>query len=151
MQSLFQDGRGRIWASTEHGLAYFTGWQVRCVKCRARSEQVHFIAGDKAGNVWLSAEEGLLHLLEGRLVEQVPWSELGTRASCAEVLLSGLEPGGVWLGFWTGGGVSYFKDRQLRASYTAANGLGEGHVPDLRLDRDGALWAATEEGGLSRH
>ena len=34
--------------------------------------------------------------------------------------------------------------------YTAADGLGKGHVPGLRLDRDGALWAATEEGGLSR-
>ena len=48
------------------------------------------------------------------------------------------------------GGVSYFKDGQLRASYTAANGLGEGNVAGLQLDRDGALWAATEEGGLSR-
>ena len=60
------------------------------------------------------------------------------------------EQGGVWLGFWRDGGVSYFKDRQLRASYTAANGLGKGDVPGLQLDRDGALWAATEEGGLSR-
>ena len=44
----------------------------------------------------------------------------------------------------------YFKDGQVRASYTAADGLGKGHVPGLRLDRDGALWAATQEGGLSR-
>ena len=29
-------------------------------------------------------------------------------------------------------------------------GLGKGHVPDLELAADGALWAATEEGGLSR-
>jgi signal transduction histidine kinase len=28
--------------------------------------------------------------------------------------------------------------------------LGKGHVPGLRLDRDGAVWAGTEEGGLSR-
>jgi PAS domain S-box-containing protein len=46
--------------------------------------------------------------------------------------------------------VLYFKDGQVRASYTAADGLGKGHVPGLQLDRDGALWAATEEGGLSR-
>ena len=44
----------------------------------------------------------------------------------------------------------YFKDGQLRASYSAADGLGKGHVPGLALDSDGALWAATEEGGLSR-
>ena len=55
-------------------------------------------------------------------------------------------------GFHSGrdGGVSYFKDGQVRASYTAADGLGKGHVAGLQLDRDGALWAATEEGGLSR-
>ena len=46
--------------------------------------------------------------------------------------------------------MSYFKDGQVRASYTAADGLGKGHVAGLQLDRDGALWAATEEGGLSR-
>ena len=34
--------------------------------------------------------------------------------------------------------------------YTVADGLGKGHVPGLRLDRDGAVWAATEDGGLSR-
>src|SRR5208283_282383 len=56
--------------------------------------------------------------------------------------------GGLWLGFY-GGGVAYFKDGRILASYTTANGLGEGVVNALRLDRDGALWAATD-GGLSR-
>src|SRR5262249_15273696 len=37
----------------------------------------------------------------------------------------------------------------VRASYSAAEGLGEGRVNHLRFDQDGALWAATE-GGLSR-
>jgi PAS domain S-box-containing protein len=56
----------------------------------------------------------------------------------------------VWLSFWQGGGVFYFKDGEVRARYTSAEGLGAGHVAGLRLDRDGAVWAATEEGGLSR-
>jgi len=43
----------------------------------------------------------------------------------------------------------YFKDGQIRASYTVADALGAGRVNGLQLDRDGALWAATE-GGLSR-
>ena len=45
--------------------------------------------------------------------------------------------------------MAYFKDGQVRASYASADGLGEGRVDDLQLDRDGTLWAATE-GGLSR-
>ena len=55
----------------------------------------------------------------------------------------------MWLSFWNDGGVEYFKDGQLRASYGAADGLGKGHVPGIQLDEDGALWAATE-GGISR-
>ena len=146
-QSLFQDDRGRIWAFTDHGLAYFDDGRFVAVNA-VPGGQVHFIAGDKGGNLWLSEDRSLLHLRDGRGLEQIPWSRLGHPEN-ASVLLSAREPGGLWLGFWRGGGVSYFKDGQVRASYTAANGLGAGAVADLRLDRDGALWAATVE-GLSR-
>jgi signal transduction histidine kinase/ligand-binding sensor domain-containing protein len=146
-ESLFQDGHGRIWVSTRHGLAYFKDGKF--VALKAGRGEVHFITGDSAGNLWLSEHQSLMHFQEGRLVEQIPWSELGRRRS-AEFALAAREPGGVWLGFWVDGGVYYFKDDRLRASYTAADGLGEGAVGDLRLDQDGALWAATEKGGLSR-
>ncbi len=147
-ESLFQDIGGRIWASTRHGLAYFKDGRFVAVNGLPGGE-VHFITGDKAGNLWLAEHQRLVHLLEGRLIEQIPWSELG-RPQAAAILLSDREQGGVWLGFWVGGGVWYFKDRQLKSSYTAADGLGEGGVTDLQLDRDGALWAATKLGGLSR-
>ena len=145
-QSLFQDHRGRIWVSTKRGLAYFGDGRFVAVS-GVPSEEVYSITGDKAGNLWLSGNKGLSHLLDGRLVEHFPWSALGRRQQ-AKVILS--DQGGLWLSFWQDGGVLYFKDGQVRASYTAADGLGKGHVPGLQLDRDGALWAATEEGGLSR-
>jgi signal transduction histidine kinase len=88
-------------------------------------------------------------VLNGRLVEQIPWEKVGRRQS-AEVLLSAREPGAVWLAFWVEGGVAYFRDGRIRASFTTADGLGKGPIADLRLDDDGALWAATGEGGLSR-
>jgi signal transduction histidine kinase/ligand-binding sensor domain-containing protein len=145
-QSLYQDGRGRIWVSTKRGLAYFEDGRFVAVS-GVPSEEVYFIAGDKAGNLWLSGNKGLSHLLDGRVVEHFPWSALGRRQQ-AKVVVP--DQGGVWLAFWIDGGVVYFKDGQVRASYLAADGLGKGHVPGLRLDHDGALWAATEEGGLSR-
>jgi ligand-binding sensor domain-containing protein len=55
--------------------------------------------------------------------------------------------GGLWLGFFQGG-VAYFKDGRIRTTYTANTGLGEGRVTDLRLDPDGAIWAATDRGTL---
>jgi signal transduction histidine kinase/sugar lactone lactonase YvrE len=146
VQSMYQDDRGRIWAFTDHGLAYFNKGRFVAVS-GVPSQEVYSITGDEAGNLWLSGHRGLSHLREGRLVEHFPWSALGRRQQ-AKVILS--DQGGVWLSFWTDGGVLYFKDGQVRASYTAANGLGKGHVAGLRLDRDGAAWAGTAEGGLSR-
>src|SRR5262249_54564126 len=55
---------------------------------------------------------------------------------------------GLWLGFYEGG-LIYFRDGQVRAAYSAGDGLAEGRVNDLRFDGKGGLWAATE-GGLSR-
>jgi signal transduction histidine kinase/ligand-binding sensor domain-containing protein len=147
VQALFQDYRGRIWVATARGLAYLQDGRF-LVANAITGGNVHYITGDKAGNLWLSESRGLLHLREARLVEQIPWSALG-REQQANVVLSDGEQG-VWLGFWGDGGVSYFKDDQLRASYTTADGLAKGPVPELRLDKDGALWAATESGGLSR-
>jgi signal transduction histidine kinase len=145
-ESLFQDARGRIWVSTRHGLAYFKDGRFVAVNA-VRGGEVHFTTGDKAGNLWLAEQQSLLHLLEGRLVEQIPWSDLGRHQS-AGVLLC--ERGGVWLGFWSAGGLLYFNDGRLRASYTTADGLGADDVTDLRLDPDGTLWAATQKGGLTR-
>ena len=143
-QSLFEDDRARIWVSTSHGLAYFQNGRFVPVDSVRRGE-VHYITGDMAGNLWLSEEKNLLHLLDGHLVEQIPWPELEHRQS-AQVLLSGGEPGGLWVGFWVDGGVMYLRDRQLRRSITVADGLGEGPVGDLHLDQDGALWASTQAG-----
>jgi signal transduction histidine kinase/ligand-binding sensor domain-containing protein len=146
VQSLYQDYRGRIWAFTARGLAYLDGGRFVGVK-GVPSGEVYSMTGDKAGNLWLSGNKGLSHLHDGRLVEHLPWSALG-REQQAKVIVS--DHGGLWLSFWNGGGVLYFKDGQVRASYTSADGLGKGHVPGLELDRDGTLWASTEDGGLSR-
>ena len=145
-QSLYQDDHGRIWVSTRQGLAYFADDTFVGVKGLSGGV-VHSITGDSEGNLWLSEHRNLLHLMNGRLVEQIPWSELGRQQPANSVLT---ERGGVWLGFWNDGAVSYVKDHQLRASYTTADGLGQPPVQHLQLDRDGALWAATQNGGLSR-
>jgi signal transduction histidine kinase/streptogramin lyase len=144
-QSLFEDSRGRIWVFTKGGLAYSDGGRFVAVP-GVPSEEVFSITGDQAGNLWLSGTRGLTHLRLARLVEHFPWSIL-RRTQQAKVALS--DRGGVWLSFWNDGGVEYFKDGQLRASYGVADGLGKGHVPGIQMDEDGALWAATE-GGISR-
>ena len=145
VESLFQDDQGRIWASTRRGVAYSENGRFIPVS-GLPGGTVHSIAGDSAGNLWISQDHGLFHLLQGSVVELIPWARLG-RKDWADVLFPDPVLGGLWLGFRESG-LAYLKDGQVRASYTGADGL-EGFVSGLQLDRDGALWAATQ-GGLSR-
>jgi signal transduction histidine kinase/ligand-binding sensor domain-containing protein len=148
VQSMYQDHAGRIWVFTGHGLAWFNKGRFVSVD-GVPSTEVYSITGDNAGNLWLSGNNGLSHLREGRLIENLPWTALGRRQQ-AKAIIFDQDRGGLWLGFWQDGVVEYFKDGQVRLSYTAANGMTKGPVAALRLDRDGAVWAATQNGGVSR-
>jgi signal transduction histidine kinase len=145
--SLFEDDRGRIWVSTIHGVAYFE--DGRFIPAPAvPGGFVHSFAADGQGNIWIdNQEQGLLHIVQGRVAERVPWADLNPK-DIAYSLLPDSSPGSLWLGFGKGG-VANVKAGKIGASYSAADGLGGGMVSDLKLDGDGTLWAATQ-GGLSR-
>jgi ligand-binding sensor domain-containing protein/signal transduction histidine kinase len=145
--SLLQDHLGRIWVSTQRGLGYLENDRFIPVTSVPGGSTLA-IGEDNAGNLWIANEHvGLLHLLRNGEVEQIPWATLGHKDH-ASVLAPDPIQGGLWLGFFSGG-VAYFSEGQVRASYTVGDGLGEGRVNHLRLDKDGTLWVATE-GGLSR-
>jgi PAS domain S-box-containing protein len=143
--SLFQDQRGRIWISTLRGTVYFEDGRFAPVR-GIPSGYVASIVGDALGGVWVSLQASLLYVDPGSAVENMPWSKVGRNDYALSMLLDPAHRG-LWLGFRKGG-VAYFKDHLLRASYEPAQGLGEGPVGGLKLDADGALWAATG-GGLS--
>jgi ligand-binding sensor domain-containing protein/signal transduction histidine kinase len=145
IQSLFQDFEDRIWVSTRLGVAFLENGRFTPVS--SVPGEVHSIAGDRAGNVWVSQEKSLFRLRGGRVVEQIPWGQLGHQDP-ARAMVADPVRGGLWMGL-RDGGVAYFESGQVRASYTVADGLSEGHVRDLQLDREGTLWVAAE-GGLSR-
>ena len=146
--SLFQDSRGRIWVSTFGGVGYLKNDRFVSVPAVPGGAEVHAIAEDTAGNLWIANQDfGLFQLFRDSVVQRIPWAKLG-HMDHARVLAADPLQGGLWLGFFQGG-IAYFKDGQVRASYSSVDGLADGVVTDLRLDRDGTLWAATE-GGLSR-
>jgi signal transduction histidine kinase/ligand-binding sensor domain-containing protein len=147
-ESLFEDGRGRIWVATRSGLAYFQNGRFVAV-LGVPGEEIHFLTGDKDGSLWLAGHQNFLHVLNGRIVERIAWSRFGHPPSASGVLYDP-EGGGFWLGFWRGGGLVYFKDGRVQSSYGTGDGLGKGETAHLRFDRDGAVWVATQQGGLSR-
>lgn len=146
IHSLFEDDQRRIWVSTRAGLAYFEN--DRFISVGGISGGIHAIAGDAAGNIWISENESLIRVQGGRVTERFLWTGLGRKVH-AIPMISDPVHGGLWLGFRDGTGLAYFKDGLVSVSYGAADGLGQGMVGGFHLDPDGTLWAATE-GGLSR-
>jgi len=145
-QSLGEDERGRLWASTGHGVFYFEGGRFIRVP-GVPGGNTFSIVGDDAGSIWISnIETGLFHVTPDLVVARIPWSQF--RHQYALALLPDRSQAGLWLGF-KDGGVAYFKDGWARASYSPGDGLGHGVVSQLVFDSRGTLWAATE-GGLSR-
>src|SRR4029077_2367395 len=74
------------------------------------------IVDDAAGTVWIANQEkGLVRVSPSHGVQQIPWATLG-HTYHATVLVADRSRGGLWIGFYSGG-VAYFEDGQIRASY----------------------------------
>jgi signal transduction histidine kinase/ligand-binding sensor domain-containing protein len=145
--SLFQDSHGRIWVAANRQFGYLENDGFVPISA-VPGGPVHGIAEDTAGSLWVANQEpGLFRLLRSGEVQQFAWTTLGHKDLPPSVIADPLK-GGVWVGF-VNGGVTYFRDGEIRGSYTAADGLGEGRVDGFHFDGEGTLWIATE-GGLSR-
>jgi signal transduction histidine kinase/ligand-binding sensor domain-containing protein len=144
--SLFQDSRGRIWVSTLTGIGSLEN--DRFIPTAAPGGLVDSLTEDTSGNLWIANRDlGLFRLSPRNEFLQIPWAAFG-RKDPAFVLAPDPLHGGLWLGF-SQGGIAWFRDGQVKLSYSVGDGLGEGRVYQLRFDGEGALWIATE-GGLSR-
>src|SRR6266851_1474124 len=145
--SLFQVDRGHIWVSTARELGYLEDGRFTAIKGVPGGNMLSIVQ-DNAGNLWVNNQDvGLFRISPQNEVRQILWSDLGHKDH-ASVLDADRRQDGVWIGFFLGG-ISYLSDGKVRASYTAADGLGAGRVSDLRFGDDGTLWVSTE-GGLSR-
>jgi signal transduction histidine kinase/ligand-binding sensor domain-containing protein len=144
--SLFQDSAGRLWASTSREFGYLE--QNRFVPVsNYPGGYVHGITEGPPGHLWVASQQsGLVHIFQGTVIQQIPWAELGHH-DFGWGIVADFAHHGLWLGFWKGG-IAYFADGAIRASYSAAQGVGNG-VSDLRFGPEGVLWASAE-GGLSR-
>jgi ligand-binding sensor domain-containing protein len=127
-QSLFEDSRRRIWVATYGGLAYFDGGRFTAVEGQPGNDVVSMTGDEK--NLWLAGPGDLALFQDGRLVEKVTWTAIGSINRGMLVA----DRGGVWIGHTPDGGVRFFKDGKVRETYTPAEGL-KGHAASLRLAR----------------
>jgi len=145
--TVFHDDRRRTWLASPRGFGYLLNNRfVDLPGVGARS--VRTIAEDARANVWVADQRlGLIRIAAGGQIERTPWSSLG-HTDFATALAADRGQGGLWLGFFNGG-VAYFKDGKIQASFGPAEGLSQGWVKALHMGSDAALWVAAET-GLSR-
>lgn len=148
VQSIFQDSLGRVWISTPRDVGYFENDRFVAIKGLGGG-LVRSIVEDGNANVWIANQSSGLLRVSTRTgaIDHIPWARV-TLKDPASALAADPSRRGLWLGLPLGG-VVYFADGQVQASYGPADGLGAGRVRGLRLAHDGTLWAATD-GGLSR-
>jgi signal transduction histidine kinase/ligand-binding sensor domain-containing protein len=145
--ALFHDSRDRLWVCNENGVGYLENSHYVSVS-GIPGGAVRGMAEDTAGVLWIAnLNSGLLKVSARNEIQKIPWTSLG-RKTFATALAADPLRGGLWLGFYDGG-VAYFADGQIQASYSATEGLGRGFVDGFKFDPDGTVWAGTE-GGLSR-
>src|SRR5271157_658852 len=80
--------------------------------------------------------------ITGKVSEKVRWKDLGGGPGAGLVV----DPdGGVWTALFSGG-IAYFHAGQIRNLQLSGQDTGSRRVFNLSRERDGALWAATENG-----
>jgi ligand-binding sensor domain-containing protein/signal transduction histidine kinase len=142
--SLFRDSGGRMWVSTTRELGYLEGDRFVSVS-KTELGRIQDIAEDSNGDLWMADQQGgLLHFSGSKLVERISWASIGHQHFALSLAPDHLR-GGLWIGFYEGG-ISYFANGHIQKTYAAAEGLVNGSVTSLRVDKDGTLWAATDSG-----
>jgi signal transduction histidine kinase/ligand-binding sensor domain-containing protein len=142
--SLFQDSRGRIWISSQSGIGYLD--HGRYTSSKVPGGYASSFTEDTDGNIWIANQRlGLFCVSSSNKVQQYPSATFRHNEDDAAATLAPYSPGGIWIGLYKGGLV-WFREGHVAASYTTADGLGKGRINDLRVDKAGVLWAATENG-----
>ena len=164
-QVTFQDHTGEWWVPTSSGLCRFppvasleqlAHTRPKAVYTHQRGElpgdDIFRLFEDSRGDVWISASGNIRNAV-------VRWE----RATESFHLISeaeGLPPfslptaysedaaGNLWLGFYDGG-LARYRDGRFRV-FAHSDGVPAGLIRDLYLDHAGALWVATDSGGVAR-
>jgi signal transduction histidine kinase len=143
--SLYRGRDGALWIGTNDGLHRLDPrlGQVQKIPTAGGFEpaQVRGMQEDDQGNLWVTSENGLGHVLDGKLVRTGP--EQGGPAARADRGVFRDSDGTLWFG----AGVSLIRLRQGRfRQFTAAEGLARDWLFQVMSDDQGYLWIATGRG-----
>lgn len=142
--AIHQDRQGRLWFGTKDGLTRYQTHQWHPVTAAEGLpvDEVHAIADDAQGGVWVgTAGGGLYRFVEGQLPpwrqqEGLPNDNISSLFCDADNVL--------WISTRGRGLVRFFGGKWTR--YTAREGLASNNLSYLIEDREGYLWIGSAAG-----
>ncbi|MRW90531.1 histidine kinase [Duganella sp. FT80W] len=102
------------------------------------------LAQTSDGWLWIAAGSGL-YRFDGKRYERMDSVEGHALLSSNVRTLYAPPEGGLWVGYRMGGGISYFRNGQVR-HYVAGEGLPAGAITSITRAPDGMLWVAARDG-----
>ena len=149
VNAIFEDREGGLWVGSAGGVERLRDSAFMSYPPPdGLSPEGGAVYVDAEGRAWLAPTSGGLYRREGARPVRV--KEAGLDGDVVYSVAGG--PGELWLGR-RGGGLTrlrYDGDTLTSRTYTRADGLAQNSVYAVALSRDGAVWAGTLSGGVTR-
>ncbi len=147
--ALYEDRDGNVWVGTNSGLERLRDapFATYSIAQGLPAERIGAVYADVASNTWFAPlEGGLFRLREGRVA---PIVDAGLANDVVYAITGGVDA--VWIGGQRGGltRIPLSGDGRARR-FTQADGLAQNSVYSVFRAHDGAIWAGTLSGGVSR-
>lgn len=143
--TFLEDGRGNLFIGASVGLFQFRGDNLlKGPGDFAPIKDVHALARDRNGTLWVGTSGGLYRLDDGATPEAVRASGVAWQSVNA---ITADRDGNVWVG--TAGAGLFRIQGRLARPLTMADGLSSNVILSLFEDREGSLWIGTS-GGLDQ-
>src|SRR5262245_21450842 len=148
--AIFEDREGNLWVGTSKGIERWRdGVFTAFAGAHLPADPVGPIHVDSALRTWFAPAQGGLYSLRGDKVTKVSLPGL-----VDDVVYSIASRGNdIWIGRQRGGltRFRYDGDRFTAHTFTDRDGLAQDSVYAVHVARDGAIWAGTLSGGISRY
>jgi ligand-binding sensor domain-containing protein/DNA-binding NarL/FixJ family response regulator len=146
--SLLEERQGYVLATSDEGLARWTGerWQTIGIAQGLESDAVTSLFQDREGSLWI----GMWGAGIARWPSPGQWTNWTTADGLPNPIVWAVRRQGsnLWVG--TDRGLVRFDEGFAAKTWVQKNGLAGDRVKALAIAPDGAVWAASNPGGISR-